>query len=216
MNIKKNPQTQLSAPVPAENKRRHFLFASLAALGAILAGLFRPRSLAAASKKGAPAEKSKTTEFNMDPVELFSKKLETYRRIADKDGEKKAWATLYDGYPERQRKLLGSFLKEGETLAQSFAKGIPMYKKNGMDMAVVDISNSGRDAVLEIQRVCLILKHELHKKYDVKDPCRVICQMDIDATEEAFADVDMKGRILSAQAKGDCLCIFKYERKPVS
>jgi hypothetical protein len=216
MKTKKETPAPLNSLAPAGDKRRHFLLASLAALGAASAGLFRPRALEAASKKGEPAKKKETPELNMDPVKLFSKKLETYRRIADKDGEKKAWDTLYKGYPERQRKLLGSFLKKGETLAQSFAKGIPMYKKNGMDMAVVDISNSGRDAVLEIQRVCIILKHELHKKYRIKDPCTVICQMDIDATEEAFADVDMKGRILSAQAKGDCLCIFKYERKPVS
>ena len=43
-------------------------------------------------------------------MEIFRKKLETYKRILDKDGEKKAWATLYEGYPERQRKLLGAVL----------------------------------------------------------------------------------------------------------
>ena len=181
-------------------------------MGAIGGGLLCTRTIAATEKKEIKATAKKTPEFHMDPVELFSKKLETYRRIADKDGEKQAWNALYKGYPERQRKLLGSFFKPGESLAESFAKGIPMYKKNGMDMAVVDISNNDRDAVLEIQRICLILKHQLHEKYGVKDPCRVICQMDIEATEEAFADDHMKGRILAAQAKGDCLCSFKYER----
>jgi hypothetical protein len=214
MRTQKDTAKQPVLLTPAGDKRRHFLLTSLAAVGAASAGIFRPGMLNAASRKSTHIKKDQTPEFNMDPVQLFSKKLETYRRIADKEGDKKAWDALYKGYPERQRKLLGSFFKEGETLAQSFAKGIPMYKKNGMEMAVVDISNNDRDGVLEIQRICLILKHNLHKKYGVKDPCRIICQMDIDATEEAFADVDMKGRILSAQAKGDCLCIFKYERNP--
>ena len=211
----KTPKTTDNHPVllTAEgDRRRQFLLTSLTALGAASAGILNPGTLAAASRKGTHGKKDKSPAFNMDPVELFSKKLETYRRVADAEGEQKAWEKLYKGYPERQRKLLGSFFKEGETLAQSFAKGIPMYKKQGMDMAVLDVSNNGRDAVLEIQRVCLILKHNLHKKYGVKDPCKVICQMDIDATEEAFKDVNMKGAILSAQAKGDCLCIFKYER----
>ena len=38
----------------------------------------------------------------MNPMEMFKKKFETYKAIMEKDGEKKAWDTLMEGYPERQ------------------------------------------------------------------------------------------------------------------
>ena len=61
--------------------RRGFLWRSFAIMGAIGGGLLCSRTIAATEKKGTKATAKKTPEFNMDPVELFSKKLETYRRI---------------------------------------------------------------------------------------------------------------------------------------
>jgi len=77
-------------------------------------------------------------------------------------------------------------------------------------MQVVDISNNGKDAVLEIQRTCPCLVHNLHSEFGFAKPCHVICEMDVAATEAAFPGI--KGSILARQANGDCVCMFKYER----
>jgi len=52
---------------------------------------------------------------------------------------------------------------------------------------------------------------EMSKEYGFEKPCHIICEMDVAATNEAFDDIT--GNILSRMADGDCVCIFKYERK---
>lgn len=143
----------------------------------------------------------------MNPIEMFRKKFETYKSIMDSAGEQKAWDTLMEGYPERQKKNMGPFI-DNNTLADGFTKAIPAYKMLGMDMAVIDISNNDMDAVLEIQRVCPVLA--MAKEYGFAKPCNVICEMDVQATKKAFDG--MRGGIIAAIADGDCVCIFKYER----
>jgi predicted ArsR family transcriptional regulator len=78
-----------------------------------------------------------------------------------------------------------------------------------MEMAVVDISTSSSDAVLEVQRKCPVL--DLSAEYGFARPCHVICEMDIEATRRAFPGI--QGEILCTQADGACVCVFKYERK---
>ena len=146
----------------------------------------------------------------MNPVEVFTKKFETYKKIMDEEGEQKAWDTLMEGYPERQKKNMGRLIDDN-TLAAGFSQGIPLYKQIGMDMEVHDISNVGMDAVIEVQKLCPAM--DLAKKFGFKKPCRVICEMDVAATEKAFADQGMKGSILTSKAEGSCVCIFKYERE---
>ncbi|MCX8126072.1 MAG: transcriptional regulator [Dehalococcoidia bacterium] len=145
----------------------------------------------------------------MDIVEVFRKKFETYRKVMDESGEEKAWQTLFQGYPERQRANMGRLI-EGTSLAEGFTKGIPLYKQLGMEMQVVDISSDKVDAVLEIQRTCPALKNQLHKQFGFDKPCKIICDMDIAATNAAFPG--MKGKRLASMAEGDVVCIFKYER----
>jgi len=146
-------------------------------------------------------------KISMNPLDLFRKKFETYKKIMDESGEKKAWDTLFQGYPERQRKNMGSFIKDN-TLAEGFAKGIPFYRQLGMEMEIVDISNNNMDAALEIQKKCPAMN--IAKEYGFDKPCHVICEMDVASTKAAFPG--MSGSILCRQADGDCVCIFKYER----
>jgi predicted ArsR family transcriptional regulator len=148
----------------------------------------------------------------MNPLDMFRKKFELYRKILDESGEKKAWDALFDGYPERQRKNMGAYIAKHNSLAEAFTEAVAIYKQIGMEMQVVDISNNNMDAVLEIQRVCPALKFNLHGEFGFEKPCRVICEMDVAATNQAFADMHMKGSILCAQAEGSCVCMFKYER----
>jgi predicted ArsR family transcriptional regulator len=151
----------------------------------------------------------KIKEISMDPVEMFKKKFETYRKISDEQGDQKAWDTLFEGYPERQKQNMGRFI-ENNSLAGGFAQAIPFYKQIGMEMEVHDISNNNMDGVIEVQKVCPVMS--VAKNYGFDKPCHVICEMDVEATKAAFSDDGMKGSILCSQADGDCVCIFKYER----
>ena len=144
----------------------------------------------------------------MDAMEIFKKKFETYKKIMDKEGEQKAWDTLMEGYPERQKQNMGRFI-DNDTLANGFTQAIPFYKQMGMDMAVIDISNDGMDAVIEVQRVCPVF--DLAKEYGFDKPCKVICEMDVAATKKGFGN--MSGGIIASKAAGDCVCLFKYERE---
>ena len=144
----------------------------------------------------------------MDAMEIFKKKFETYKKIMDEEGEQKAWDTLMEGYPERQKKNMVRFI-DNDTLANGFTKAIPFYKQMGMDMAVIDISNDGMDAVIEVQRVCPVF--DLAKEYGFDKPCKVICEMDVAATKKGFGN--MSGGIIASKAAGDCVCLFKYERE---
>ena len=144
----------------------------------------------------------------MDVKEKFRQKFETYRKIMDEEGEQKAWDTLFEGYPERQKQNMGQFI-DNDTLANGFTKAIPFYKQIGMDMAVIDISNDGMDAVLEVQRVCPVM--DVAKEYGFDKPCKVICEMDVEATKKGFGN--MSGGIIASIADGDCVCLFKYERE---
>ena len=146
----------------------------------------------------------------MNPLDMFREKFVVYRKVLDTEGENKAWDTLFDGYPERQRKNMGKFLEKHPTLAEAFSDAVAPYKQIGMEMEVVDISNNTTDGVLEIQRVCPCLKFGIHLESKFDKPCHVICEMDVAATEAAFPG--MRGAILSRMADGDCVCMFKYER----
>ena len=141
-------------------------------------------------------------------VEMLKRKFEQFNQLKKELGEEKSWEKIFEGYPERQRKKMGQFI-DNNTLAEGFSKAIPYYKQIGMDMEVIDISNNGIDAVLEIQKTCPVLS--VSKEYGFDKPCDLICALDVRATREAFPG--MKGEILSAQAAGESVCLFKYERE---
>jgi len=139
--------------------------------------------------------------------DLFRKKFETFVELSKQMGEEEAWEKMLEGYPERQRENMGSFIKD-TTLAEGFRKAILVYKEMGMEMDVVDISNKGIDAVIEIQRVCPYL--EMAKEYNVKNPCHLLCDMDIEATRRAFPE--MNARYIARQSEGDSVCAYIYQR----
>ncbi len=148
----------------------------------------------------------------MDPLDMFRKKFETYRKILDESGEKAAWDALFEGYPERQRQHMGAFIERHNTLAEAFSEAIPLYKQLGMEMDVYDISNNDFDGVLEIQKTCPMIKNDIHTKFGFDRPCKVVCEMDVAATNAAFADMGMQGSVLCRQTDGFCVCMFTYQR----
>ncbi len=143
----------------------------------------------------------------MDVMAMFKKKFEEYRRLLDEGGEEHARTVLMDGYPERQKKNMGPFF-EGRTLYEGFKNAAPVYASFGMEMHPVDISNSGRDAALEIQVRCPFM--DMAREFGIEKPCRVICELDMAAMALAFDGVSAK--ILTTMADGDCACVFMYQR----
>ena len=141
-------------------------------------------------------------------TELFRKRFEQFEKLKEEFGEEKAWEKLFEGYPERQKKNMGSFI-DNNTLAEGFSLAIPSYKEFGMEMEVIDVSNHGMDAVIEIQKTCPALP--FYKEYGFEKPCELICEMDGKASKIAFPELNAK--FLCTQAEGACVCAFKYERK---
>jgi predicted ArsR family transcriptional regulator len=140
--------------------------------------------------------------------EMFRKKFALFRKLLAEMPEDRAWEKMLEGYPERQKQHMGALIEKA-TLAEGFTRAIPLFKQIGMAMEVVDISNQYVDAVLEVQRTCPVLS--LCREYGFSTPCRVICELDVEATRRAFPGI--KGEILSRQADGACVCVFKYERE---
>jgi hypothetical protein len=140
-------------------------------------------------------------------IGMFRNRFAAFKKLANKIGEDAAFEKMMQAYPEQQKAFLGAFI-DNNTLAKGFTDAIPIFRIMGFTMEVVDISQNGKDAVLEIQRVCPVLS--LAKEYDLESPCRVICEMEQEAARKAFPG--MKASIVSRQSQGDCVCMFKYER----
>ncbi|MBW4555155.1 MAG: L-2-amino-thiazoline-4-carboxylic acid hydrolase [Trichormus sp. ATA11-4-KO1] len=140
-------------------------------------------------------------------MNLFRKRFQRYKKLAEEIGDAAAFEKMMEKYPEQQKALMGTFI-DHNTLAQGFQEAAPLLGLMGFVMDIVDVSQNGTDAALEIQRVCPVLS--IAKEYGFDQPCRVFCEMEQEATRRAFPGI--KAAILSKQAEGDCVCVFKYER----
>lgn len=140
-------------------------------------------------------------------MKLFRNRFKRYRNLVEELGDEAAFEKMMEKYPEQQKALMGTFI-ENNTLAQGFKKAAPLLGLMGFVMEIVDVSQNEIDAALEIQRVCPVLA--IAKEYGFDNPCRVFCEMEQEATRRAFPG--MKAAILSKQAEGSCVCVFKYER----
>lgn len=140
-------------------------------------------------------------------LNMFRNRFATYQKLAAEVGDDVAFEKMMEAYPRQQKAFMGAFI-DNTTLAQGFTDAIPIFRIMGFTMEVVDISQGGQDAVLEIQRVCPVLS--LAKEYGLDSPCRALCDMEQEATRRAFPGI--KAAILSRQSQGDCVCMFKYER----
>jgi uncharacterized protein YbjT (DUF2867 family)/predicted ArsR family transcriptional regulator len=135
-------------------------------------------------------------------------RFEQFAQLRAQYGTARAIEMLREGLPEREKTLMDPLIA-GVSLAEGFRRSIPIFEQLGMDMEVVDLSNQGKDAVLEIQRVCPY--RELAAEFGLPTPCQITCDLEVEAIQQAFPEI--KGRILSKLASGDCACLFKYERE---
>jgi hypothetical protein len=140
-------------------------------------------------------------------MNLFRNRFIRYKKLVEEMGDEAAFEKMLEKYPEQQKALMGTFI-DNATIAEGFKKSIPLLRPMGFITEIVDISQNGTDAALEIQRVCPALS--LAKEYGFERPCRVLCEMEQEAARRAFPA--MKASLLSKQAEGDCVCVFKYER----
>jgi len=148
-----------------------------------------------------------TSEISESAKARLRDRFEQFARLRAQYGTAKAIEMLREGLPERQKTLMGPLIT-GVSLAEGFRRSIPIFEQLGMDMEVVDLSNQGKDAVLEIQRVCPY--RELAVEFGLPTPCQITCDLEVEAIQKAFPEIE--GRILSKLASGDCACLFKYER----
>ena len=140
-------------------------------------------------------------------MNMFRNRFINYKKLVEEIGDEAAFEKMMEKYPEQQKTLMGALI-DNATIADGFKKSIPLLRQMGFDTEIVDISQNGMDAALEIQRVCPALS--LAKEYGFETPCRVLCDMEQEAARRAFPG--MKATLLSKQAEGDCVCVFKYER----
>lgn len=143
-------------------------------------------------------------------MNLFKNRFKRYKKLVEEMGDEAAFEKMMEKYPEQQKALMGTFI-EDNTLAQGFKNAAPLLGLMGFVMEIVDVSQNGTDAALEIQRICPVLS--VAKEYGFDNPCRVFCEMEQEATRRAFPG--MKATILSKQAEGNCVCVFKYERPAI-
>ena len=140
-------------------------------------------------------------------INLFRNRFVRYKKLAKEMGDEAAFEKMMEKYPEQQKALMGAFI-DNATLAEGFKKPIPLLRMMGFITEIIDISQNGTDAALEIQRVCPALS--LAQEYGFQTPCYLLCEMEQEAARRAFPG--LKASILSKQAEGDCVCVFKYER----
>ncbi|BAY49701.1 hypothetical protein SAMD00079811_73300 [Scytonema sp. HK-05] len=140
-------------------------------------------------------------------LNLFRNRFIRYKKLAAEIGDEAAFEKMMEKYPDQQKALMGAFI-DNATLAEGFKKPIPLLRMMGFITEIVDISQNGIDATIEIQRVCPALS--IAKEYGFETPCYLLCEMEQEAARRAFPG--MKAEILSKQAEGDCVCVFKYER----
>lgn len=145
---------------------------------------------------------------NEHVTQMLRTRFVRYKELADKVGATQALEEMLPREAEREKRQMGPLIANSR-LAPALERAIPVFQQMGMVMSVVDISNGDKDAVLEIHKVCPYAA--LAKEFGVDRPCDMTCALDIRAVTTAFPD--MHGRLLSSMADGDCVCVFKYERK---
>lgn len=138
---------------------------------------------------------------------LFRKRFIRYEMLVNQVGEAKAYEAMMEHYPQQQKALMGTFI-DHSPLAVGFTKAIPLLRLMGFETEVIDISQNGIDAALEIQRVCPFMA--LAQEYEINSPCQLFCEMEQEAARRAFTG--LKASILTSQQAGSCVCVFKYER----
>ena len=143
-----------------------------------------------------------------NPAEAFiRKRFETFKKLSAEMGKPKAMETMFAGYTEQLKRRMEPYIRK-PALAEGLRAAVAEFNKNGWDMDVVDISNQGMDAALEIQKVCPA--NDIHKEFGFESPCFLICAPDGPAIKEAFPELKVK--TLCRQADGDCVCMFTFER----
>ncbi len=141
-------------------------------------------------------------------IQQLRKHFERFAELRDQYGSTKAMEIMMSEQAEVEKQRMEPLIRD-VSLAEAFRQAIPLFEEFGMKMEVVDISNEGQDAVLEIQRVCPY--KALAAEFGLETPCQITCDMEVEAIQQAFPG--MTGCILSKLAKGDCVCLFKYERQ---
>lgn len=154
------------------------------------------------------AEARRQSMVSQSSMQQLRKRFERFAELREQYGSVRAMEIMRSGQAEVEKQRMEPLIRD-VPLAEAFRQAIPLFEEFGMKMVVVDISNQGQDAVLEIQRVCPY--RALAAEFGLETPCQITCDMEVQAIQQAFPG--MTGRILSKLPQGDCVCLFKYERQ---
>ena len=148
------------------------------------------------------------TQHTDPAVAFFRKRFRTFKQLSSELGEKEALQKMFAGYTETLKKRMAPYI-DNVSLYEGLRNSVSEFAESGWEMDVVDISNMGMDAALEIQKVCPAT--DISREFGYEKPCFLVCDPDGPAIAEAFPD--LKADTLCRQANGDSVCIFKFERK---
>jgi predicted ArsR family transcriptional regulator len=134
-------------------------------------------------------------------------RMERYVALREELGEEGAFEVLMEGYPERQRQLMGPYI-EGSTLADGFGKVRDVFAQIGLGAEFLDASTPDEDAAYEVLTVCMCRK--ACDEIGMAQPSPVLCDLDVAATQRAFPDItlEVRHRVLD----GAFACVFRYSR----
>lgn len=130
-----------------------------------------------------------------------------YLALRDELGHEQAFETLMEGYPEKQRRLMGPYI-QGSSLADGFRQVREVFAQIGVRAEIVDASTADEDAAIEVLTVCMC--RNACEEIGMTQPSSLLCELDFAATQRAFPEisVDVHHRVVD----GAFACVFRYSR----
>jgi predicted ArsR family transcriptional regulator len=133
-------------------------------------------------------------------------RLQSYRALCEEYGHAAAVERLLEGYPERQRQLMGPLITD-VPLAEGMTRAMSLFAEIGIVEDVVDISTEEVDAALELLVTCMCRRcGQDGGAADVP----ILCELDFEASRRAFPELEIEP--LRRQVDGHPVCVFRYSR----
>jgi predicted ArsR family transcriptional regulator len=134
-------------------------------------------------------------------------RLSRYLELRAEVGDTAAREALLQGYPERQRALMGPYITDA-TLVEGISRVLPVFGEIGIAGEVIDASTDTVDSAIEILTACMCAN--ACEELEVAEPIPLLCELDCEASRRAFPDLTVEA--LSRKVDGKHVCVFRYRR----
>jgi predicted ArsR family transcriptional regulator len=131
-----------------------------------------------------------------------------YLSLREEVGDRQAFESVLEGYPEQQRRLMGPYI-ESTSLAAGFREVRDLFAELGIREEIVDVSTGDEDAAIEVLTTCMC--QEASEAIGLTEPSPFLCELDFEATRRAFPGmtIDVHHRMVD----GAFACVFRYSRR---